>query len=103
MRWFSLFIVLLAVSVYAQTDESFVVGSVNSNEVYVGEPIIYTLRIHLLGEGTNGEVILPSLAGFGHSSMQIEPTVASEVFGTNIYTIIEQNYLLFPLRIGTVT
>lgn len=103
MRWFSLLILLLAVSVYAQTGESFVVGSVNSNEVYAGEPIIYTLRIHLLGEVSDSQIIMPSLVGFGHSSLRIEPSAASEVFGTDLYTIVEQNYLLFPLRIGTIT
>src|SRR5690348_15550573 len=103
MRWFSLFILLLAASVYAQSGESFVVGSVNDNEVYVGEPIIYTLRIHLLGEGTDSQIIAPSLVGFGRSSFDIDPSVASEVFGTDLYTIIDQNYLFFPLRIGTIT
>ena len=99
MRWFSLLIVLLAASVYAQTGESFVVGTINSNEVYVGEPIIYTLRIHLLGEvREESQVISPSFTGFGISSMQIEPSVATETIGSYLYTIYEQNYLLFPFR-----
>ena len=99
-----LLLLLIGASVYAQAGESFVLGNVNSVDVYVGEPIIYTLRIHLLGEVTEeSQVIPPNFTGFGLSSMEIAPTVASETFNGFLYTIYEQNYLLYPLRIGTLT
>jgi hypothetical protein len=99
-----LILLLVAATVYAQVGESFVLGNVNSVDVYVGEPIIYTLRIHLLGEVTDeSQVITPSFTGFGSSSMQIAPSVATETIDSFLYTIYEQNYLLYPLRIGTLT
>jgi hypothetical protein len=104
MRPLLLLLLFIGASVYAQAGESFVLGNVNSIDVYVGEPLVYTLRIHLLDEDTTeSQVIPPNFTGFGQSSLRIELSVATETIGTYLYTIYEQNYLLFPLRVGTIT
>lgn len=96
-------ILLISFAVSAQSGESFAVANLSNTRLYVGEPVIYSLRIHLVGESADSRVVEASLVGFGRSSLQLEATVSSEVLGTTAYTIVEQNYLLFPLRIGTLT
>lgn len=104
MKKIAVFLIFfIAFVVSAQNGESFAIASVSNTRLYVGEALIYSLRIHLVGESADSQVIAASLVGFGRSSMQLEATVSSEVLGTTAYTIVEQNYLLFPLRIGTLS
>lgn len=86
----------------AQT-RPFVVGSVDKSSPYVGEPILYSLKLYYQGEIGERFVSEPSFVGFGRSRVVFEALAYSETFEGVNYSVLEQRYLLYPLRAGTLT
>ena len=102
MRWLSIFFLLSLTLVVSAQGAPFAQGLVDNTIPYLGQPIIYTLRIYTVGETTNSSVIEPSFAGFGRASLTLDANVSSEVIGTTLYQVVEQPYILYPLNTGTM-
>lgn len=102
MRWLSIVFLLSLTLVVSAQGAPFAQGAVDNTTPYLGQPIIYTLRIYTVGETTNSSVIEPSFAGFGRASFILDANVSSEVIGTTLYQVVEQAYILYPLNTGTM-
>jgi hypothetical protein len=81
----------------------FAEGFIDNTLPYLGQPIVYTLRIYTVGEIAENRLIEPSFTGFGRASLILEATTSVEVIGTTLYQVVEQSYVLYPLRSGTAT
>lgn len=87
---------------FAQSD-NFVEASVDVSSPYVGQPIIYTIRVFTTRDIENTSVMEPRFGGFGRSSFVADTTVASESRNGIAYTVIEHALILYPLRTGEQT
>ncbi|GAB5489957.1 MAG: hypothetical protein Phog2KO_01720 [Phototrophicaceae bacterium] len=67
---------------------------------YIGQPIIYILRIYVNEIPDDSVVIEPSFLGFGRSTILLDPSIYTEVIDTITYNVIEQRYVIYPLRAG---
>lgn len=99
--WFIGILFSLTLIVSAQ-GAPFVQGIVDNSRPYIGQPIIYTLRIYTISETSNSRVIEPSFAGFGRASLILGASTSTEVIGTTLYQVVEQPYILYPLISGTM-
>lgn len=87
----------------AQT-RPFAEGVVDNNTPYVGQPVIYTLRIFSQDTiNSNSTIIEANFFGFGRSSIILEPTSYADTIDGITYNIIEQRYVIYPLRAGELT
>lgn len=93
----------MSLSVSAQA-RPFVIVSVDNENPYEGNALVYSLKL-FAQDIINGDsiVIEPDFVGFGRSSVIFEPIAYTEVFEGVNYNVIEQNYLLYPLRPGELT
>ena len=92
---------VVAISVaFAQDEVGFVEAEVDNLTPYVGEPIVYTVRLFDAGTTTGKQYVSPTFASFG----QIEGQDSTEVTSLNgrQYTVISQNTILIPLIAGTL-
>jgi hypothetical protein len=86
----------------AQSD-NFVEASIDIEAPYVGQPIIYSIRVFTTREIENASFVEPRFDGFGRSSFMPEILVGSESRNGVPYTVIEHALLLYPLRTGEQT
>ncbi|MEL6405168.1 MAG: BatD family protein [Chloroflexota bacterium] len=93
----------LFTAVSAQDIAPFAEGSVDNMSPYVGEPVTYTLRIYTPEAIENSMVTEPSFFGFGRSDTTFEPTTSTETVDGQVYSVITQRYLLYPIRSGDMT
>jgi hypothetical protein len=87
---------------FAQSND-FVEASVDVTSPYVGQPVIYTIRVFTTREIENASFVEPRFDGFGRSSFIPETLIGSESRNGVAYTVIEQALLLYPLRTGEQT
>lgn len=83
----------------------FAESEVNIDNPYIGQPLIYTLRIYtteMPDDESGSTIIEPSFIGFGRSSILLAPSIYTEVIDTVTYNVIEQRYVISPLRAGTL-
>jgi len=73
---------------------------VDNAQPFVGEAIIYTLRILTPGTASNSQIIEPDFAGFGRAPVSIAPTASTETVNNVAYNVIAQSYILYPLITG---
>ena len=102
MRRLLLLIILsFAIQVDAQT-LPFAEREIDIENPYIGQPIIYTLRIYTteIHDDSSSTIIEPSFLGFGRSSILLEPSSYTEVIDSISYYVIEQHYVIYPLRAG---
>lgn len=98
----------MVIPVSAQT-LSFAEGEVDVSNPYVGQPIIYTLRIYTTENPTQTDddedniVIEPGFFGFGRSSVEIETSSNVEVIDSVTYYVTVQHYVIYALRAGDLT
>ncbi len=99
-----LFIILFSGigSSLAQT-RPFAQGEVDNPNPYAGEPIVYTLRIFSQDTIANSTLNEPNFVGFGRSSIVLEPVSYADTIDGISYNVIEQSYVLYPLRSGILT
>ncbi|MDQ7026081.1 MAG: hypothetical protein Q9P01_09785 [Anaerolineae bacterium] len=98
-----LFLLLMCYSsTWAQSD-NFIEASVDVESPYVGQPVIYTIRVFTTRDIQNTSIVEPRFSGFGRSSFIADATVSSEVRRDVAYTVIEHSLLLYPLRVGEQT
>jgi len=81
----------------------FAEGEVDVSAPYVGQPIIYTLRIFTTESIENSTIIEPSFFGFGRSRVTFEPGSYTESRDGIGYQVIEQSYVIYALRAGELT
>lgn len=103
MRWLIVAILLSLSFPVAAQGAPFAQGLVDNAHPFLGQPIIYTLRIYTVGDTSNSKVIDPSFAGFGRASLILNASTSSEMLGTTLYQVVEQPYILYPLHTGTMT
>ncbi len=89
----------LGIQVDAQT-LPFAEGEIDVANPYVGQPIIYTLRIYTTEIIENSTIVEPSFFGFGRSSILLDPSTYTETIDSIGYNVIEQSYIIYPLRAG---
>lgn len=101
MRRLLLLIVIISFSIQVTAQTlPFAEGEIDNSTPYVGQPIIYTLRIYTTEIVENSLVIEPSFFGFGRSSILLEPSTYTETIDSIGYNVIEQSYVIYPLRAG---
>lgn len=105
MRWLVFFfsVFLLVGVIDAQDVSPFAEGTVDKTAPYVGEPVTYTLRIYTPEAIENSTITEPSFFGFGRSDTTFEPTTSTETVDGQVYSVITQRYLLYPIRAGEIT
>lgn len=81
----------------------FAEAEVDNATPYIGQAIVYTLRVYTTEEIENSTVIEPSFFGFGRSSELADVDTYTETIGATTYSVIEQPYILYPLRSGDLT
>ena len=96
-------VLLLCYSLSLAQSDTFIEASVDVETPFVGQPIIYTIRVFTTREIENTSLIEPRFDGFGRSSFVADTIVASESRNGVAYTVIEHSLLLFPLRAGEQT
>jgi hypothetical protein len=84
----------------AQAPDSFVEATIDLESPYVGQPLVYTIRVFTTRDIENTTVDEPLFSGFGRATFEAEPTVASETRDGIAYNVIEHPLLLYPLRPG---
>ena len=92
-------IIFSCINIHAQT-LPFAEGEIDVIDPYVGQPIVYTLRIYTTDIIENSTIVEPSFFGFGRSSIVIEPNTYTETIDSIGYNVIEQSYVIYPLRAG---
>ena len=92
-------VIFSCIQIQAQT-LPFAEGEIDIIDPYVGQPIIYTLRIYTTDIVENSTIVEPSFFGFGRSSIVIEPNTYTETIDSIGYNVIEQSYVIYPLRAG---
>lgn len=103
MRYFLIGILFSLTLIVSAQGAAFVEGEVDNSRPYIGQAIVYTLRIYTVGETSNSRVIEPSFSGFGRASLILDTSTSTEVIGTTLYQVVEQPYILYPLLSGIVT
>lgn len=104
MRWFLiLFLIVMCFSLTLAQSDNFIEAAVDIESPFVGQPIIYTIRVFTTRDIQNTSIVEPRFSGFGRSSFIADATVASEVRQGVAYTVIEHSLLLYPLRVGEQT
>ena len=82
----------------------FAEGAVDNSNPYLGEPVVYTLRIFSRDEiNANSTISEPNFFGFGRSSIILAPASYTEPIDGVAYNVIEQSYVIYPLRAGDLT
>ncbi|MGJ3240468.1 MAG: BatD family protein [Anaerolineae bacterium] len=101
IRWIviGLIGVLLVLQVLAQT-RPFAEGSIDLDAPYVGQPLIYTLRIYAQDTIDNSTITEPPFTGFGRSQIMLDTSASVETIDGITYNVIEQNYIIYPIRAG---
>lgn len=99
---FCILILLYILSpVIAQEDSvsDFIQASITDSAPYVGEPVIYTVRIYDAGTTVGKRYIPPVFDGFGQLVLPPLPSVTQSIDGRR-YTVTSQDTVLYPNRAG---
>lgn len=98
-----LIILLLSIPTMAQT-RPFAEGEVDNSNPYVGQPVVYTLRIFSQDTiNSNSTIIEANFFGFGRSSIILDPLSYTDTIEGITYNVIEKSYVIYPLRAGELT
>jgi hypothetical protein len=103
MKHIVLILLLVCCSLAVAQSDNFVEASIDVQAPYVGQPVIYTIRVFTTREIENTTITEPRFDGFGRSSFVADAVVASESRSGVAYTVIEHALLLYPLRTGEQT
>ena len=98
-----LLLICISSSLTFAQSEDFVEVSIDIDVPYVGQPLIYSIRVYTTRDVQNTTVIEPRFDGFGRSSFVSDATVSSEARNGSVYTVVEHSLLLYPLRAGEQT
>ncbi|MGB7340484.1 MAG: BatD family protein [Phototrophicaceae bacterium] len=99
-----LFLLLFAIVPIAEAQtRPFAESVVDNDAPYIGQRIIYTLRVYSENSFDDSIVTEPDFVGFGRSSISLEPIASTETIEGITYYVIEQRYVIYPLRAGALT
>lgn len=98
---------LLVLPLAAQSEPDIVIEARTDNSApYVGEAMVYTLRI-VSQEGPealeDAVFLEPDFVGFGRSTYPMPSTARREIYEGATYFVTHVPFLLYPLRTGTLT
>ena len=93
-------IMLISYSLTFAQSEDFVEATIDVDAPYIGQPVIYTIRVFTTRDVQDAAVIEPRFNGFGRASFVADAIVSSESRNSTAYTVIEYSLLLYPLRAG---
>lgn len=107
-RRFSLliiFLVSMSITSAQTTQLGFidVFADVETNTIYVGQPVVFTARIFVNSEIENIDFLPPPFSGFGQSDLPPTAETTREFVSGIDFTRTTIQYILYPLRAGTLT
>lgn len=84
----------------APGEDVFLEASVSNPAPFVGQPILYTLMIHLGGQINNPRLAQPDIEGFLATELEEQPRYEREIDGRR-FVVVELHRLLTPLAPGS--
>ncbi len=83
----------------APGEDVFLEASVSNTAPYVGQPILYTLGIHLGGQINNPRLAQPDIEGFLATELEEQPRYERDIDGRR-FVVVEVRRLLTPMAPG---
>jgi hypothetical protein len=84
------------------TPSYYVTATVDREEVYIGQQVVYSFRLYTTAALPQGEYLPPGFAGFWRSDMGPVTSTVERLDGT-FFTVTRLDTALFPLVTGDVT